>query len=138
MLALIAVLVLATCQALPQFEYDGYLLSNNSLIFYHDIGYGYSALKCVTHNENCCTNNTAVTWTDDRGRLVQEGEDGISCTYVTREVGGISLNRRRDCNLPSSGLWRCDIPDSTGETQSLYIYFINGNIIKLYFHILDS
>ena len=45
---------------------------------------------------------------------------------VTRGDGVISLNRRNsDCSPPTSGLWRCDIPDSSGEIQSLYIYISN-------------
>ena len=46
----------------------------------------------------------------------------------------ISLNRRNsDCIPPTSGLWRCDIPDSSGEIQSLYIYISNDESNGKYF-----
>ena len=49
---------------------------------------------------------------------------GLVCIYVIRGDGEISLNRRNsDCIPPTSGLWRCDIPDS--EIQSLYVYISN-------------
>ena len=34
----------------------------------------------------------------------------------------ISLNGKWHCSNYTSGLWRCDIPDSSGEMQSLYAY----------------
>ena len=39
--------------------------------------------------------------------------------------GVISLNRNRGCIDHTSGLWSCDIPDSSGKMQSLYIYISN-------------
>ena len=117
------------CQSLPQFEHQGYNLSNNSFIYYPDIGDGYAplcdgdgALKCVTDNVNCCNNSTVGGWRDVSGRPVYQGADGTTCLYATRGYGVISLNRERCCTDHTSGLWRCDIPDSSGEMQSIYIY----------------
>ena len=39
--------------------------------------------------------------------------------YVTRGDGVVYFNRRRG---GQSGMWRCDIPDSNGVQQSIYIY----------------
>ena len=39
--------------------------------------------------------------------------------YITRENGTVSLNR---ITGGSSGMWRCDIPDSSGVMQNMYIY----------------
>ena len=39
----------------------------------------------------------------------------------------ISLNRKSDCIPDTSGLWRCDILDSSEVMQSLYIYISNDN-----------
>ena len=36
-------------------------------------------------------------------------------------LGEVSLNRNSTC-YPDFGLWRCDIPDSSGVIQSMYIY----------------
>ena len=80
-------------------------------------------LKCVTDSDGCCNDTNVSNWRDERRELVQEGADDGTCLYVTRGDGVINLNRRNsDCIPPTSGLWRCDIPDSSGEIQSLYIY----------------
>ena len=113
---------LATSHSLPHFEYGGFLMPNNSFIIYPDIGAGEFALKCVTDSINCCNGSDVGNWRDERGRPVQQGADGASCLYVTRGDGVVSLNRKRGCTLHTSGLWRCDIPHSSGENQSLYIY----------------
>ena len=49
---------------------------------------------------------------------------------VTRGQGEVSLNRNNsDCIPETSGLWRCDVPDSSGKNQSIYIYISNGAAI---------
>ena len=115
-------LSVGNCQALLLFEHLGFDLSNNSYIFYNDIGDGDHALKCVTESVNCCNNSDIGGWRDESGRPVYQGSDGTTCLYVTRGYGVISLRRKRGCSDHTSGLWRCDIPDSSGDIQSLYIY----------------
>ena len=127
----VALLSVASCQSLPQFIHHGRSLSNNSYISYQDIASGDVALKCVTDNVDCCNDASAGNWRDMRGGPVQEGRDGTSCLYVTRGDREISLNRNNTsgsgCIPPTtSGLWRCDIPDSSGDMQSLYIYISNS------------
>ena len=122
---LLSLVSLGNCQSLPQFEHEGHLLSNNSYIYSNDIDIGDggdSALKCVTDNVSCCNNSTVGGWRDESGRPVYQGADGTTCLYVTRGDGVISLHRKRGCTDHTSGLWRCDIPDSSGEMQSLYAY----------------
>ena len=116
---------IVNCQSLPHFQNLGEPARNNSFIYYDRIHEGGGALKCVTNMSiNCC--HGVSNWRDERGELVQEGADDGTCLYVTRADGVISLNRRNsDCIPPTSGLWRCDIPDSSGEIQSLYIYISN-------------
>ena len=119
----VALLTAVYCQSLPQFENEGHFLSNNSYIYYPDIGDDRDrALKCVTDSVNCCNNSTVGGWRDESGRQVYQGADGATCLYVTRGDGVISLHRKRGCTDHTSGLWRCDIPDSSGEMQSLYAY----------------
>ena len=66
----------------------------------------------------------------------------LVCIYVNRGDGVISLHRKSGCNDHTSGLWRCDIPDSSGEMQSLYIYISNdtsqGQLATLILYILLS
>ena len=119
---LLSLLSLGNCQSLPHFEHKPYPLSNNSYIYYNDIGDGDYALKCVTDSVNCCNNSAVGGWRDESGRPVYQGADGTTCLYVTRGDGVISLHHKRGCTDHTSGLWRCDIPDSSGEMQSLYAY----------------
>ena len=119
----IFLLGLGNCQSLPIFEHQRSSLSNNSFIYHRDIDDGDQTLKCVTDNVNCCNSSIVGGWRDERGRPVYEGADGTTCLYVTRGDGVISLNRDRSCTSDhTSGLWRCDIPDSSGKMQSLYVY----------------
>ena len=122
----VALLSVVSCQSLPQFEHDGRSQPNNSFISYRDITSGDFALKCVTDNVDCCNDASVGNWRDVRGSPVQEGRDGTSCLYVTRGDGEISLNRKSGCFDHTSGLWRCDIPDFSGDMQSLYIYISNS------------
>ena len=121
---LITVVLLSSmnCQSLPMYEFEGRLLPNNSFIYYLDIGDEGFALKCVTDNVPCCNNSDDGSWRDEKGILAHEGADGDTCLYVTRGDGVISLNRKQRCYNHTSGLWRCDIPDSSGQMQSIYIY----------------
>ena len=119
------------CQSLPRLNHGTHTLSNNSYIYSSDIG--RSSLQFVTNNVTCCNNSTVGGWRDERGVPVYEGADGTTCLYVTREYRVISLHRKIGCTSDhTSGLWRCDIPDSSGEMQSLYVY------ISLYIYIIGS
>ncbi|CAI8016766.1 hypothetical protein GBAR_LOCUS10262 [Geodia barretti] len=121
-LLLFAVVVGVSSQSYPHFEFRGDVLVNNSFIVRGqpvNIGEGYNdSLHCVTDNSECCSNGQG-DWYDERGRQVQQGPDGEGDLYVTRGDGVVYLNRRRG---GSSGMWRCDIPDSNGVNQSIYIY----------------
>jgi hypothetical protein len=114
---LLSLVSLGNCQSLPQFKHFELDLSNNSFIYYIDIGDDSRnlSLKCVTDSDNCCNNSTVGGWRDESGRPVYQGADGTTCLYVTRGDGVISLHRKRGCTGHTSGLWRCDIPDSSGE-----------------------
>ena len=121
---LVAVLLVAevSSQSYPRLELRGDVLVNNSFILRGEpvnIGEGHSdSLHCVTDNSECCSNGQG-DWYDERGRQVHQGPDGEGDLYVTRGDGVVYLNRRRG---GSSGIWRCDIPDSNGVQQSIYIY----------------
>ena len=122
----VALLSVASCQSLPRFKHHGRSLLNNSFINSRDIMSGDYALKCVTDIVDCCNDTSVGNWRDVRGSPVHEGRNGTSCLYVTRGDGEISLNRKSGCINHASGLWRCDIPDSSGDMQSLYIYISNS------------
>ena len=118
---LVFVLVAAVnSQSYPRFEFREDVLVNNSYILRSRIGEGHNySLHCVTDNSDCCSNGEG-NWYDETGGEVQQGSLGDSDrVYVTRGDGVVYLNRRRG---GSSGMWRCDIPDSNGVQQSIYIY----------------
>ena len=119
-LLLVFVLVAAVnSQSYPRFDIRGNVLVNNSFILRPYIGEGPNdSLHCVTDNSNCCSNGEG-NWYDATGGEVQQGSLGDSNLYVTRGDGVVYLNRRTG---GSSGMWRCDIPDSNGVLQSIYIY----------------
>ena len=108
-------------QSLPHFLFEGNDLSNNSYILRARIREGHNdSLHCVTDNSSCCSNGEG-NWYDETGGEVQQGSLGDSDSlYVTRGTGVVYLNRRERGG--SSGMWRCDIPDSNGVQQSIYIY----------------
>ena len=123
LLLLFALVVVANSQAYPRFEFGSRVLPNNSYIFRGDIGEGVNnSLRCVTDYSDCCSGSGSGmgNWYDEKGMEVHQGAGGyFSDLYVTRGEGVVYLNRRV---RGLSGMWRCDIPDSTGTTQSIYIY----------------
>ena len=130
MVFVVVSVALANSQPLPRFENAGNTqrLTNNSYIYYANIHEGHRALKCVTDGVNCCNDSDDGNWRDERGRAVHQGVDGPTCYYVTRQRKEIILNRNSDCIPDTSGLWRCDIPDSSEVMQSMYIYISNDTI----------
>ena len=108
---------LVHCQIL---EWNGTEIRNNSVIYYEDILNGTFALKCITENSHCCSHSTG-NWVTQTGEIAHQGADGAQCLYFERYLV-ISLHRLRACIIPLTGLWRCDIPDSSGEIQSLFIF----------------
>ena len=119
LLLVLALVAAVNSQSYPRFEFGGDVVVNNSYILRPNIGEGHNdSLHCVTDNSDCCSNGEG-DWYDRPGGEVHQGSDGDSTLYVTRGDGVVYLNRRR---RGRSGMWRCDIPDSNGVQQSIYIY----------------
>ena len=126
MLVLVAAVAGVSSQSYPHFEFRGDVLVNNSFVVRGGqsdpkrIGEGHNdSLHCVTDNSDCCTNGQG-NWYDETGGEVQQGSDENTTLYVIRGDGVIYLNRKNKGG--SSGMWRCDIPDSNGVNQCIYIY----------------
>ena len=110
--------LVANSQSYPRFELKGDVLVNNSYVFRPSIGEGHNdSLHCVTDKSDCCSNGEG-NWYNATGE-VEQGSDRNNSLYVTRGDGVVYLNYRRGGH---SGMWRCDIPDSNGTLQSIYIY----------------
>ena len=116
---LCAIVTVVHCQSYPRFEFGSDVFVNNSYVIRGAVGEGNDALKCVTDNAGCCTNPDVGNWTDESGGAVHQGASGATTIYVTRGGGVVSYNRIIG---GLSGMWRCDIPDSSGVMQSIYIY----------------
>ena len=123
----VSLFVAVHCQPYPRFELHNRVILNNSYVLYSRIGVGDNALNCTTNSTSCCTYPDTGNWTDGRGRAVHEGMDRATTVYMTREDRVVSLNRITGW---LTGLWRCDIPDSSGVMQSIYIYICNTNSCK--------
>ena len=118
------VVVVTNSQAYPQFEFGRRVLPNKSYIVREHIGEGVgNSLRCVTNYSDCCSGSGSGmgNWYDEQGMEVHQGAAGgyFSDLYVTRGEGVVYLKRRHG---GQSGMLRCDIPDTTGTTQSIYIY----------------
>ena len=120
LLLFLGLTVTVNSQSYPWFEFREDVLKNNSYIFRGNISEGQNdSLHGVTDNSDCC-NNGQGNWYDVTGGEVQQGPDGDSNLYVTRGDGVVYLNHKDKGG--QSGMWRCDIPDSNGVQQSIYIY----------------
>ena len=111
------------------FSLNGTTYQNNSVITLEDIGEGDDALLCITDQRNCCRNaDTGVVfgnWFFPNGARVPSETVNI---YRTRGQGVVRLHRRRG---GAEGLYRCEIPDTSNITQSIYIGVYNESNGKL-------
>ena len=108
---------------------------NNSLVTLEDIGEGNDALLCVTDLIACCRPPYTGEMGPDIGNWffpnetrVPNGDDNITSAllwdfYRTSSHSMILLNRRRG---GVNGIYRCEIPDALGVTQTIYIETTTG------------
>ena len=115
--------VFVHCRAnYPLFKFRDTSFTNNSYVFRGNVSVGVdNSLKCVTDYSECCggAGSGVGNWFDKDGNKVHQGAGSDADLYVTRGEGAVYLNRK---NGGTSGMWRCDIPDSDGLIQSIYIY----------------
>ena len=101
-----------------------------------DIGEASNALLCMTDNTNCCNAPHLIGefYYPDGSRVgVRASGDSL---YRNRGQGYIRLNRRNGATSPL-GRYRCDIPDSNGVMQSIYINIVDSKL-RLEFFQLSS
>ena len=95
---------------------------NNSIVALNDIGKGNNALLCVTDKLDCCKPLNGPLqgefyYTD--GSAV--GYSQVNSLYRNRGPQVVRLNRRNGSVPALTGIYRCEIPDSNGTNQSIYI-----------------
>jgi len=108
---------------------------NNSLVTLEDIGEDNDALLCTTDLTACCRppytgemGPDIGNWFFPNGTRVPNGDDNITSAllwdfYRTSSHSMILLNRRRG---GVNGIYRCEIPDALGVTQTIYIETTTG------------
>ena len=103
------------------FIHKGQSYANNSNLSLTSIGKDQDALICKTDKEDCCATppNRVGEFYYPGGVQVPIRKLG-GAFYRTRGNQEIYLNRRAGFNSPS-GVFRCDIPNSSGMMQTIYI-----------------
>ena len=111
------------------FYLKGELYSNNSVISITDIGVGHNALHCITDRQNCCRASDGGangTWFSSNGiETVGNGRTSIADFSRSRRPSAVLLNRRNAATGPT-GLYRCEVLDSEGDLQLVYIGVYGG------------
>ena len=106
------------------FSLNGTIYQNNSCIALEDIGQGDDALLCVTNLSACCRPNGSASGNWFFPNETKVFSAGVQ-TDLYRSIGRmivllteLRLNRKGG---GEEGIYRCEIPDSTDVTQTLYI-----------------
>ena len=106
------------------FSLKGTVYQNNSNVILDDFGEGGDALLCITNQTACCQPPyTGVmgpalgNWFFPNGTRVPSGVSGWDF-YRNRGQMMVRMNRRRG---GVEGIYRCEIPDTLGFTQTIYI-----------------
>ena len=95
---------------------------NNSLVILEDIGEGGDSLLCMTDITACCrplyTGQGAIgNWFFPNGTRVPSSGSQWDF-HRTRGQMVVTMHRRRG---GEDGVYRCEIPDASNVTQSIYI-----------------
>ena len=109
------------------FYLNGELYPNNSIVNIADIGVGPNALHCITDREQCCSSvdgGASGEWYLPREPVPVVGNEDSDFSQ-TRVSSAVLLNRRNNDTSPA-GLYHCDILDSSGVLQSLFIALYNA------------
>ena len=96
-------------------------LTNNSIVTNTEIGTGAAALACNTTYTPCCTSfeNPETDWYFPNGSRVPNDPYLPYQRTRGRFSGRVTLNRNSEST--TTGIFHCDIPDASGDIQSLYV-----------------
>ena len=110
-----------------RFSLRGTTYQTNSLVTLDNIGEDSNALLCVTNNTKCCARAQVPgkgilgDWFFPNGEKVPNSilDNGtVANIYRNRGPSVVRLHRRRG-GVP--GIYRCEIPDTSGVNQNIYI-----------------
>ena len=103
------------------FSLDGTVYQNNSNVILEDIGEGEDALLCITNQTACCrppySGAALGNWFFPNGTRVPSAVSKWDF-YRSRGQMMVRMNRRRG---GVEGIYHCEIPDTLGFTQTIYI-----------------
>ena len=102
------------------------LHTNNSVVNITDIGTDSAALICTTTNPRCCLSTDGSHWYFPDGSQVQRTGTTYNRTRTTSEFGGGTVRLNRNPGATTTGVFRCDILDASGDLQSLYVGIYNA------------
>ena len=107
---------------------------NNSVVALTALGADNNALICLTNFTACCSNReTGGTgslgdWRLPNGSLVPGGASGSTASIITtRGASAVLLHRRNNVMVPT-GVFTCEVPDSSGVLRFIYIYIYVGQV----------
>ena len=92
--------------------------TNNSVVTITDIGTGSAALLCTTTHPACCLSTDGSQWYFPDGSAVQRTG---TTYYRTRTIYVGTVRLHRNPGATTTGVFHCDIPDASGDLQSIYV-----------------
>ena len=95
--------------------------TNNSVVNITDIGTDSAALICTTTRPGCCLSTDGSHWYFPDGSAVQRTGTTYYRTRTISAVGGGTVRLHRNSGATLTGVFHCDIPDGSGNLQSLYV-----------------
>jgi hypothetical protein len=95
-----------------EFLLSGRLYPNNSLVTLD----GISILYCLTPNTECCDSSVSGEWYLPGGAAVSSSTRTFRRSQVPSAV-----SLRRSSGTHPSGVYRCEIPDASGTSQTIYV-----------------
>ena len=88
-----------------------------------NIGEGDSSLLCVTNRDGCCSSQeggAAGEWHFPNNGSTVGTNNGGGSFYRNRGPSVVRLNRRHNAMSPT-GVFRCEIPDTSNNNQTVYV-----------------
>ena len=101
--------------------------TNNSVVNITDIGNDSAALICTTTNPTCCLSTDGSEWYFPDGSQVQRNGTTYYRTKTYSDFGVGTLRLNRNPGATTTGVFHCDIPDGSGDLQSLYVGIYNAS-----------
>ena len=100
--------------------------TNNSVVNITDIGTDSAALICRTTRPTCCLSTDGSHWYFPDGSQVQRAGTTYYRTRTISNVGGGTVRLHRNPGATTTGVFHCDIPNGSGDLQSIYVGIYNA------------